>query len=136
MSTKSLFTSESFRALSVTSAGETQRSGGGTTPCSDQSCTRLTPTCSLLFLDGWGQRRVVLHPRGYNNLRARHGDHGWGGGRHGNRCFLDGLLRGFRGDGDSTVLVQLPLYRALDLSAVEEQDEWQLSTNKKRLQTK
>lgn len=76
-------------------------------------------TRRLLFLDGRGHGGAVLHPCHHDDLRGLSGDHGRGGRRHGDGALLGGLLRGLRGDGDPAVLVQLPLHRALDLSAEE-----------------
>lgn len=153
MSTRSLLTSESFRALRVTSAGGRRRRMKScfcnmllndealfiSVPSAllfTASCSFLT--CSLLFFDGRSHGGAALHPRRYDNLRGRYRHHGgsWNRSRrHGHGAFLHCLFWGLRGNGDSAVLVQLPLHRALYLSAaVEEEEEEVMFTRQVLLQ--
>lgn len=81
------------------------------------------PTCCLLFLDGHGQRRAVLHACGHNHLGGRHSDHRRGGGswcRRGDGCLLHSFFGWLGGNWDSAVLIQLPLHCALNLSSARD----------------
>lgn len=82
------------------------------------------PTRCLLFLDGHGQRRAVLHACGHNHLGGRHSDHRRCGGsgcrRRGYGCLLHSLFGWLGGNWDSAVLVQLPLHCALNLSSARD----------------
>lgn len=126
MSTRSLLTSESFNALSVTSAGVGAEASGASQNC-DWTKVPLygIATCCLLFFDGRGHRGIALHARGYYDLRSRYSDHGRGSGSrrgcHGNCSLLNRLLGGFGGNGHSAVLIQLPFDGAFNLSPADTQ---------------
>lgn len=81
-------------------------------------------TCCLLFLDGHGHRRTVLHAWRHNHLWGRCSNHrrcsrsgcrwrGYGG-------LLDSFFGWLRWNWDSVVLIQLPLYCALNLGSAKE----------------
>lgn len=81
-------------------------------------------TCCLLLLDGHGHRRTVLHACRHNHLWGRHSNHRRGG-RSGCRWrgyggLLDGFFGWLRWNWDSVVLIQLPLYCALNLGSAKE----------------
>lgn len=82
------------------------------------------PTCCLLFLDGHGQRRAALHACGHNHLGGRHSNHRRCGGSWCRRCGYGCLLHRFfgrlGGNWDSAILIQLPLYCALNLRSAND----------------
>lgn len=82
------------------------------------------PTGCLLFLDGHGQRRAVLHACRHNHLWGGHSNHGRRGGswcrRRGHSSLLDSFFGWLGWNWDSAIFIQLPLHCALNLSSAKE----------------